>query len=212
MGEKPFTENAFQEITGVSRETLDRLRAYADLLRHWQKRINLIGPATVPDLWRRHFLDSAQLFPLLPTTATSVVDLGSGAGFPGLVLAAMGAPNVHLIDSDQRKGVFLREAARIMEVRVSIHTRRLENYPESFPHEISADVITARALAPLEKLLPLAIPMLSGTGTCLFLKGKRSAEELTACGKNWTMTSTILPSQTDPDGVILRLEGIGKRS
>ena len=112
MAAKNFGADDFRQVSGVSRETLERLRIYEALLRKWQAKINLVGPATLDDAWRRHFLDSAQLFPLLPANAQVVVDLGSGAGFPGLVLAVMGVPTVHLIESDLRKAAFLREVAR----------------------------------------------------------------------------------------------------
>ena len=105
-----FDAAAFQAETGVSRETLDRLAAYEATLRKWQPKINLVGPSTLPDAWRRHFFDSAQLFPLLPESVRVLVDLGSGAGFPGLVLSIMGVPEVHLVESDSRKCAFLREA------------------------------------------------------------------------------------------------------
>ena len=117
----------FRQAAGVSRETLERLTAYADLLVKWQAKINLVGPDTIPSLWRRHFLDSAQVFPLLPQGIHRLVDMGSGAGFPGLVLAVMGVGDVHLIESDARKCAFLREAARITGTPVTVHNARIEN-------------------------------------------------------------------------------------
>src|SRR5262247_2849484 len=135
----------------VSRETIDRLSAYAALLVKWQSRINLVSAATLADLWRRHMLDSAQLFPLLPPNTQAVVDLGSGAGFPGLVLAILGIPEVHLIESDQRKCVFLAEAARVADASPIIHNKRIEQL-----EGLSAEVVTARACAPLDQLLTYA--------------------------------------------------------
>lgn len=193
----------FQAKTGVSRETLDRLRIYADLLVKWQLRINLVGPDTVPILWQRHFLDSAQLFPLLPHPASPLVDMGCGAGFPGLVLAIMGVSDVHLIESDSRKCAFLREVARLTGTSVTVHNARIEAVAP-----LGAQVVTARALASLEKLLNWAEPHLLPGGHCLFLKGKGSEDELTLASKEWNITSERVPSQTDPTGTILHLKEV----
>ena len=145
----------FAEIFPVSRETLARLEAYAALLTQWSARINLLGRDTLPDLWRRHMLDSAQLLPLLPDNTQSLIDLGSGAGFPGLVLAILGVPGVELVEADSRKAAFLREAARVAEAAVTIRPCRISAVPA---HPV--DVVTARALAPLARLLDLARPFL----------------------------------------------------
>ena len=193
----------FQAKSGVSRETLDRLVAYADLLTKWQARINLVGPETLPDLWSRHFLDSAQLFPLIPPTARRLVDLGSGAGFPGLVLAVMGAPDVHLVESDQRKCAFLREAARVSGTMVTIIPKRIEQVAP-----LAADVVTARALAPVVKLLDWAAPHLAAGGECLFLKGRGADDELTATAKEWNIAVDRSPSLTDPAGFVLQLREV----
>ena len=195
----------FQTKSGVSRETLDRLTAYADLLVKWQARINLIGPETLPDLWSRHFLDSAQLFALIPPTARRLVDLGSGAGFPGLVLAVMGAPDVHLVESDSRKCAFLREAARITGATVTVINKRIEQAPP-----LAADVVTARALAPLVKLLDWAAPHLAAQGQCLFLKGRGVDDELTATAKEWNIAVDRIPSLTDPAGFVLQLREVSR--
>src|SRR5262249_24184315 len=122
----PLGPDGFAALTGVSRETVTRLEAYAGLLRRWSGRINLVGRNTLGDLWRRHFLDAAQLRPLISEKARSLVDLGSGAGFPGLVLAILGVPGVELIESDKRKAVFLREVARITNAPVKIVDSRIE--------------------------------------------------------------------------------------
>ncbi|MGE5503628.1 MAG: 16S rRNA (guanine(527)-N(7))-methyltransferase RsmG [Actinomycetota bacterium] len=192
----------FRTSTGVSRETLERLQAYAELLAKWQPRINLVGPDTLPDLWRRHFLDSAQLSGLVGEVRR-VVDIGSGAGFPGLVLAVMGAPDVHLIESDARKCAFLREAARVAATPVTIHNKRIEQVPP-----LGADLVTARALAPLPRLLEWAAPHLGQGGRCLFLKGRGSEDELTAATKDWNIAVERVPSITDPSGVILHLREV----
>ena len=198
---EPLTPERFQQVTGVSRETLDRLTLYAELLRKWQGAINLVSRDSLGDLWRRHFLDSAQLMPLLPAGCRVLVDLGSGAGFPGLVLAALGIPDVHLIESDSRKAVFLRETARQLELSVQVHNSRIEDVP-GFP----ADAVTARALAPLSKLLDLAGPFLAEHSICVFLKGRGVEEELTAARESWKMTVMRHPSASDPSGTLLRLE------
>jgi 16S rRNA (guanine527-N7)-methyltransferase len=200
---EPLGAQGFATATGVSRETLQRLEAYAALLLAWSARINLIGRATLGDLWRRHFLDSAQLLPLIPAGTRSLVDLGSGAGFPGLVLAIFGVPGVELIEADSRKAAFLREAARITETDVVIRGCRIEAVP---PHV--ADVITARACAPLDWLLTLGERFIGPRTSCLFLKGERAAEELTAAGKAWTMTVSRYPSRADPGGSVLLLQQV----
>ncbi|PWC32267.1 16S rRNA (guanine(527)-N(7))-methyltransferase RsmG [Azospirillum sp. TSO35-2] len=198
-----FDAVAFQEATGVSRETLDRLSAYEALLRKWQQTINLVGPSTLPEVWRRHFLDSAQLYPLLPPGTRVLVDLGSGAGFPGLVLAILGVPQVHLIESDVRKGAFLREVARVCAAPATVHTKRIDAVTG-----IEADVVTARALAPLADLLAWAHPFIGSRGTGLFLKGQNLDDELTATTQYWRMRPERFDSRTDPTGTILRVSAL----
>lgn len=196
-------------LLNVSRETAARLEAYGSLLQKWQERINLVSGSTLADLWRRHILDSGQTFRHLPAATRVVVDLGAGAGFPGLVLAAMGVPEVHLVESDIRKCAFLREAARVMGLSVSVHAKRIEKI-SPFP----VDVVTARALAPLSELLHYAEPFLSRAQRdeksveCLFLKGRTAEDELTAAGKEWNMDIERLPSLSDPEGLILRLSEV----
>ena len=180
-----------------------RLEAYAALLVAWSERINLIGRTTLDDLWRRHFLDSAQLLPLLPAETQSLVDLGSGAGFPGLVLAILGVRGVELIEADSRKAAFLREAARITGAEATVRGCRIEAVA---PHAV--DALTARGCAPLDRLLPLGERFIGPATTCLFLKGARAAEELTAACKAWTMTVSCHASRADPGGTILRLQQV----
>jgi 16S rRNA (guanine527-N7)-methyltransferase len=189
---------------------MDRLATYADLLRKWSGAINLVARPSLDDLWRRHVLDSAQLWPLLPPAPGNrprvVVDLGSGAGFPGLVLAILGAGTVHLIEADGRKSVFLREVARATGTPVVVHEQRIEAVPP-----LAADVVTARACAPLPRLLDLAAPFLrpSGPGAQggigLFLKGRTLQKELTDSSGKWKMRFDLHPSRTDPGAHILRL-------
>ena len=195
-----MTAIEFAALTNVSRETLEKLQAYLDLLVHWQKAINLVGRKTLDDPWRRHLLDSAQLFRHLPCNADAVFDLGSGGGLPGLVLAIMGTRNIHLIESDQRKALFLREAVRLLELNTVVIPRRIEGLSS-----YSADVVTARALAPLPRLLDLCSPLLSASSICFFLKGRSAIDELTQARKCWRMSAQSLPSLSDPNASILKL-------
>lgn len=187
----------------VSRETLDRLDALVATLLRWQKAINLIGRTTVDDVWIRHILDSAQLGPLIPAEAKTLTDLGSGGGFPGLVLAAL-RPDLDLtmIEVDARKAAFLGEAGRRMALpkppRIVIG--RIEDVPPA-----KADVVTARALAPLGQLLGWADRHRMDTAICLFHKGKGWQAELTEAMKDWDISCQPLSSKTDRDAVILRI-------
>jgi len=194
----------FAALTGVSRETSARLEAYAGLLVNWSARINLVGATTLGDLWRRHFLDSVQLMAHVPVGTQSLIDLGSGAGFPGLVLAILGVPGVELVEADSRKCAFLREAARIAGTPVTIRNSRIEAVP---PHVV--DVVTARGCAPLDRLLPLAQRFIGPGTVCLFPKGERAEQELTAARRAWTMDVRCHDSQTDPRGIILCLRRVG---
>jgi len=198
-----MTPDEFQTALNVSRETLDRVGVHIDILRQWQEKINLVGRGTLDDIWLRHVFDSAQLLPLLPPGATRLVDLGSGAGFPGLVLAILGVPEVHLIESDQRKAAFLREAARLTKTKITIHNARIEQVAP-----FAVDVVTSRALAGLEKLIEYSEPFLKLGGVCLFPKGKNWQDELTEAEKKWKMHLETLPSRSDPDGIILRIDEV----
>jgi 16S rRNA (guanine527-N7)-methyltransferase len=198
-----LTPKAFAAETGVSRETLGRLERLTALLLKWQKAINLVASNSLQDVWRRHIWDSAQLFPLLPPGTRSVIDIGSGAGFPGLVLAAMGVPELHSVESDQRKCSFQREAARIAEIPVTIHARRVESLPK-----MQADAIVSRACADLPQLLEYTFPLMACSAQCLFLKGQQVERELTEAGKGWKMQTERIPSRTDPSGTVLRLSHV----
>ena len=199
----PLTRSEAGTLLDVSRETLDQCEVYLDLLGRWQARINLVGATTLADPWRRHILDCGQLWHHWPSDARRLVDLGSGAGLPGLILALMGAPEVHLMESDQRKAAFLREAARACGVTVNVHAQRSEAIPG-----LAADVVTARALAPLSQLLGLAAQHVHPGTTCLFLKGRSAASELTEAAQHWTMTSISAGSLSDPKGRVLILREI----
>lgn len=187
----------------VSRETVDRLQVLVDTLARWQKTINLVGRATLDEVWTRHVLDSAQLLPLIPDTAETLVDLGSGAGFPGLVIAALASGlDITLIEADARKAAFLGEASRRMglERAPKVRVGRIEAVAP-----VNADVITARALAPLTQLLAWAARHRSDTTICLFHKGKGWQVELTEAMKSWDITVHPSNSLTDLDAVILRI-------
>ena len=207
----PLTPTAFQAETCVTDAQLRALSVYLETLEKWQKTINLVGRGTLADPWRRHILDSAQLVPLMPPPPVGrpgvLVDLGSGGGFPGLVLAGLLGPvswTVHLVESDERKCAFLAEAGRQMGLTVGadlhLHRCRIEALPS-----ISADVITARALAPLDSLVEMALPLLKNGGCCLFLKGISWQEELTHAQKRWKLKVDPIESRTDGAARVLRL-------
>ncbi|QDH17991.1 16S rRNA (guanine(527)-N(7))-methyltransferase RsmG [Swingsia samuiensis] len=186
-------------MKSVSRETQEKLEIFSTLIQEWNTKINLISPKDMEHLWTRHIEDSFQLSDLIPEGAT-ITDLGSGGGFPGLILAIATKNPVTLVESDQRKCAFLREAARLCEVKVTVVPKRIET--ASLPE---ADIITARALAPLDKLLFWAEPLVKKNGFCLFLKGVKAQDELTDARNNWHMTSTILPSRTGSGGSIIKV-------
>jgi len=209
-GQKSMTAKEFQSITGVDDRVIERLQVYAQLLEKWQGAINLVGPDTMADVWGRHFLDSAQLAKYIGPDDV-VADLGSGAGFPGMVLAIMGpefggGKKVHLLESDERKSTFLSTVNRECQAGAEIHTGRIEK-----AKPIGADVVVARALAPLEKLLGLALPHRISTGKCLFLKGKSWRDELTIAQKHWNMPADTIntwPSITDKDACVIEIKDI----
>lgn len=190
-------------LQGVSRETHRRLEVLVETLGRWQKAINLVGGGTMDSVWRRHIADSAQVIALIPEGAARLADLGSGGGFPGLVIAAM-RPDLRLtmIESDARKSAFLREAARKMELKnqPEIVIQRIENAPPA-----GADVVTARALAPLGRLLEWSERHRTDTAICLFHKGKGWQAEVDEAKKEWDFSPEPIASVTDRDAVILRI-------
>lgn len=204
-----LSPEGFQEETGVSRETLERLEAYAALLLKWNRKINLVSDRSLEDLWRRHMLDSAQLLPLFPPMENGhrrvLLDMGSGAGFPGMVLSILGAGDVHLVEADQRKTLFLREVAREVGSEAHIHGVRIEQMA-SFP----VDVVTARALAPLNQLMDYAAPYLADGACGFFLKGKSVEDELTEFEKAWTIPTDRFPSRSNPSGTIIQVGVYGR--
>lgn len=197
----------FKRYFSVSRETVERLEAYAGLLLKWQKTINLVAPSTLGDIWNRHFADSAQLLALAPPDATRWLDLGSGAGFPGMVLAILlrereGA-RVTLVESDSRKAAFLREVARATGAPVDILCERIEKPATQAKVGESINVVTARALAPLPKLLDLSAPYFSKDTVGLFLKGREAQAEVEAAHQIWDFEAALEPSVTDSSGRIV---------
>jgi 16S rRNA (guanine527-N7)-methyltransferase len=201
MSEAEAAEAVFAALD-VSRETFDRLRAYVSLLRRWQQRINLVAPASLPEVWRRHVLDSAQLAPICPHMPAPWYDLGSGAGFPGLVLALLGLGEVHLVESDQRKCIFLNEARRSTGAPATVLNRRVEELDRP------AAAITARAFAPLPRLLRLAAPLITPKTELWLWKGQDVEAELTETAKCWNMTVERHRSVSDPTGTILHLREV----
>ena len=187
----------------VSRETLDALDRFSALLIRWNRTINLVSARDEPFLWERHIKDSLQLAPLLPPVAETAIDLGSGAGFPGLIVALATGRPFDLIEADQRKAAFLFEAARVTGARVRVHAVRIQD--ATLP---PAPVITARALAPLPKLLDLAAPLLAPGGQCLILAGSNVAGELTHAAAQWHMQVERIHSRTAPHACILRIANL----
>jgi 16S rRNA (guanine527-N7)-methyltransferase len=200
---EPFGPAEFAALSNVSRETLARLKLYVGLLQDWNARINLVSAKSLEDVWRRHVWDSAQLMSFIPADARSLVDLGSGAGFPGLVLAILLAernPKIVLYEAIAKKCRFLEEVARRVGVPTEVRNGRIEAAkPEPF------DVVTARACASLAQLLSYAAPFQSKKGLYLFLKGQSVGAELREACESWTMAVERHPSRSDPSGVILEI-------
>lgn len=185
----------------------NRLDRFASLLQRWNATLNLVAPRDMPHLWDRHVEDSLQLAPLIPGGTERAVDLGSGGGFPGLVLAiATGIP-FDLIESDRRKAAFLRTAILETGAPAQVHACRIEE--AAVP---AAPLVTARALAPLPRLLPMVARFLAADGVCLLLKGAKAGDEVAAAHLAWRMTVETAPSRTHPDGAILRIAQLEPRS
>lgn len=202
--------SAFVHELDVSRETRASLERYAQLLRLWTRRINLVSRRSLDELWDRHIVDSAQLYRLRPSGAQHWVDLGSGGGLPGLVIAILARQSdpeleISLVESDQRKGAFLTTVARELDLRLTVHVQRAEVLAP-----LRADVLSARALAPLSNLLDLAARHLAPTGRALFPKGARHDEEIACALATWRFDLQKMPSCTDRDGAILMVEGIAR--
>ena len=196
-----MTPDQVGELLNVSRETIEKFQAYLTLLEKWQRRINLVSNSTLAEAWQRHILDSGQLAAYYPPQTRQILDVGSGAGFPGLVLAIMGGVKVDLVESDQRKAVFLSTVIRELGLSAKVHNQRIEIMPNLCP-----DVITARALAPVPKLLNLIETQLHSYGVCLFLKGASVEEELTNLQSYSSMVATTYQSLSGSTGVVLELK------
>ena len=199
-------------LTPVSRETLARLDRFAELLSRWQRRVHLVAPSTVPQLWTRHIADSLQLLPLMPG-ARVWCDLGSGGGFPGMVIACVlaGQPGakVHLIESNAKKAAFLREAQRLTAAPVVVHCVRAENFVDSPPPGI--EVVTARAVASLKVLLDLSAPLLQAGARGLFLKGQDVDIEMADASRYWKFEANLVSSKTDPRARIVVVDHAQRR-
>lgn len=205
LSDVTLTKEDFARDENVSRETMRKLEIYADLLRQNQKTLNLVSKSTLADLWNRHMLDSLQLIEHLPKSTDSIMDLGSGAGFPGLVLAISTGLPTRLVDSRHRKGKFLRQVIERTGAPATVINDRIENLStESKKNPV--DIITARALAPLDRLCEMAD--LLDAQTCLFMKGARWREELTKAQKHWTMTLQTFRSRTSQESRILRISNL----
>jgi len=196
-------------LTPVSRETAARLDRFVAVLLDWQRRTNLIAASTESTLWTRHVADSLQLLPLAPR-ARIWADLGSGGGFPGLVIACALAETagvrVHLVESNGKKAAFLREAVRATGTPAIVHAVKIEDFVEKPPEPI--EIVTARALAPLPELLANAYPLLKKGTVGLFPKGQDVAVELTEAAKCWNIQASLAPSRTDPKAHIVVVRGI----
>jgi len=194
----PLTKEGCAEyLSGIDADTMDRFEIYLALLSKWQRAINLVGKNTLANAWRRHILDSAQLLPHIEKDL-KIADLGSGAGLPGLVIAIATGANVQLVESDQRKATFMREVARETGTDVDVHVARIEDLPS-----LDADIVTARALAPLPKLLPWVHRHLKKGGKSVLMKGAGVDQELTESTKEWTMNVVRKLSISDASGTIL---------
>ena len=196
----------------VSRETFDDLKSFEALVRKWTSKINLISPSTIPEIWERHIVDSAQIYQYAPKNYKKWVDIGSGGGFPGIVMAILGKhanPDAEfvLIESDLRKATFLRTAARELGLRASVISQRIENASEQ-----EADVVSARALSTLSTLIPFIKRHAKDDGRAILHKGKKSQAEVADARKYWRFELEEFTSLTDLEGQILIVKGISRVS
>lgn len=192
----------------VSRETSEKLEGFVELLRRWNDRINLVAPSTLLDVWTRHIADSAQLLKFAPTNARDWMDLGTGGGFPGLVVAILAAEvrpdlKVVLVEADQRKAAFLREASRVTLTPVTILAQRVESVPS-----MQVDIVSARALASIEGLLSLAARLVRPDGAILLLKGRSVAEEVASARRKWSFSMEQTPSVGGEGGTVVRIRDV----
>ncbi len=195
----------------VSRETYERLECFAALIRKWTAKINLIAPATVDHIWSRHIDDSAMIYGLANQSAKKWTDIGSGGGFPGIVVAILAKGDspktqVTLIESDQRKATFLRTAVRNLDLNARVLAERIEMAPQQ-----EADIVSARALTSLSGMMPLLLRHLSQTGSALLHKGRNYQQEIAQARENWSFDLEEYPSFTDPNARLLKIKGISER-
>ena len=196
-------------ITPVSRETSERLDRFVAHLLKWQSAVQLVAPSTLSKIWTRHIADSLQLLPDI-ASAKEVVDVGTGGGFPGLVLAVASADkNFHLIESDTRKSSFLREALRVTETAAEVYAERVESVAKRISTGIH--MVTARAFAPLPRMLELTEPFFREGAKAAFLKSQDIDDELTTAAKSWIVNFQLRTSQTDPRGRILLIDQAKRR-
>lgn len=188
------------EFKNVSRETKERLEIYSALLQQWNKKINLVSSQDINQLWQRHICDSLQLVDCLGSNVKTLADFGSGGGFPGMVLALATNIKVTLVEADLRKSVFLREVLRQTQTTATVICQRIEAIDS-----LKVDVITARALASVDKLLSFAEDKLNEKGYCLFLKGRKVYGEIEEAKKIWRFDYDVIPSQSSAEGTILKI-------
>lgn len=202
----PSSREEFLTTFNVSRETIERLDIYADLLTKWQKRINLVGPSTIEPLWMRHFGDSLELLEHLPQPTERWLDIGTGAGFPGLVMAICGfseGVSVNLVESNAKKCAFLREVARRTNVLATVHNQRIESIDSQAIQDMKPEIVSARALASLELLLDLAEKPLAQGAIGVFPRGQDVDGELTRCAKYWNIEAEVKMRAYDLPGKVL---------
>lgn len=201
----------FMEKYNVSRETYDKLKAYEASLHEWQKKFNLVSNSTLENAWERHFLDSVQLFSLLPQNAKVLYDFGSGAGFPGMVLAIMANEKtpylkVNLVESTGKKTLYLNEVKKLTSTKVTIINKRIEHLRPQI-----ADVITSRALSSLKELLGYSLPFCGPHTVCIFPKGKKYAEEIAEAKAQWNFDCKLVKSEQSDEGMILVITHLSKK-
>lgn len=197
-------------LADVSRETLQKLEAFATLIHKWQPSLNLISKDSLAQLWTRHIADSLQLLPHLgDEAACAIYDLGSGGGFPAIPLAIATGRSFHLVESDQRKAIFLREVARQLDLPLTIHAQRIEAMPPPTP---KCELLIARACASLTQLLAWSAPLLSPDGKCLFPKGALYRKEIEDALAQWHFEYHAIPSNTDPEAAIIAITQLRKRA
>lgn len=196
--------NVCRPFINVSHETFMRLKVYESVLREWQSKINLISPTTLPELWRRHFLDSAQTIQYLGS-AKQLLDVGSGGGFPGLVISILTDCSVTIVESDQRKCAFLNEVVRQTGAKATILNQRIEAVD---PNLVPAECVTARAFAPLSKLFSLLSPWLIAGARGVFPKGRLLPDEIRVAEADWIFTNHSYPSLSDAAASILVVDGL----